>query len=269
MHDATAARFTGAIPDYYERALGPVIFTDYAADLARRAAASSPERVLETAAGTGIVTRQLRDLLPAGSRLTATDLNEAMLDIARAKFRPGEEVTFMPADATELPFAEGAFDAVVCQYGVMFFPDKARSHREVRRVLARNGRYVFNVWDSHAHNAFGRLAYETAARFYPDDPPQFFQVPFCYHSIDAIKVSLIDAGFTDIKASVVRLAKQVADPALFARGLIFGTPLIEQIRTRAGADPERLIEALTDAFIRELRLGECPLHMQAIVFEAA
>jgi SAM-dependent methyltransferase len=269
MHDATAARFTGAIPDYYERALGPVIFADYATDIARRVAASSPVRVLETAAGTGIVTRQLRDLLRTGSRLIATDLNGAMLDIAGTKFRPGEQVTFMAADATELPFSEGVFDAVVCQYGVMFFPDKPRSHREVHRVLAPNGRYVFNVWDSHAHNAFGRLAYETAARFYPDDPPQFCQVPFGYHNIDAIKASLIDAGFTDIEATVVRLEKQVADPALFARGLIYGTPLIEQIRTRAGMDPERLIEALTEAFIRELRLGERPLHMQAIVFEAA
>lgn len=220
MHDAMAARFTGAIPDYYERAIGPVIFADFATDIARRVAASSPVRVLETAAGTGIVTRQLRDLLPTGSRLVATDLNGAMLAIAGTKFKPGERVTFMTADATELPFSEGVFDAVVCQYGVMFFPDKPRSHREVHRVLAPNGRYVFNVWDSHAHNAFGRLAYETTARFYPDDPPKVFQVPFGYHNIDAIKASLIDAGFTDIKATVVRLEKQVTDPALLARGLI-------------------------------------------------
>ncbi len=267
--DEAASRFTGAIPEYYERALGPVIFADFADDIAHRAAASSPERVLETAAGTGIVTRHLRNLLPTGSWLTATDLNEAMLDIARAKFRPGEEVTFMPVDATELPFRQGAFDAVVCQYGVMFFPDKARSHREVRRVLARNGHYVFNVWDSHAHNAFGRLAHETVVRLYPHDPPSFFQVPFGYHDTDAITESLFDAGFTDIKATVVRLEKQVADPALFARGLICGTPMIDQIHARAGAEPERLIEALTDAFIHELRLGEHPLHMQAIVFEAA
>jgi SAM-dependent methyltransferase len=269
MHDTTAARFTGEIPDHYDRALGPVIFADYAADIARRAAASSPARVLETAAGTGIVTRQLRDLLPVGSRLTATDLNEAMLDIARAKFRPGEQVAFMRADATELPFSKAAFDAVVCQYGVMFFPDKPRSYREVRRVLAHNGHYVFNVWDSHAHNAFGRLAHETTASLYPDDPPQFFQVPYGYHGIDAIKASLMDAGFTNIRASVVRFEKEVADPALFARGLVCGTPLIDQVRTRAGADPERLIEALSNAFIHELGLGERPMQMQAIVFEAA
>ena len=268
MHDTTAARFTGEIPDFYERALGPVIFTDYAADIARRAAASSPSRVLETAAGTGIATRQLRDLLPAGTRLTATDLNEAMLDMARAKFRFGEQVTFMAADAADLPFSQGSFDTVVCQYGVMFFPDKPRSYREVRRVLTNNGRYLFNVWDSHAHNAFGRLAHRTAVQLYRDDAPQFFQVPFGYHGRDAIKESLLEAGFTDISASVVRFEKHVADPALFARGLVCGTPLIEQIRCRGGPDPERLIVALTDAFVDELGLPERPLQLQAIVFEA-
>ena len=200
MHDTTAEQFTGAIPDHYDRALGPVIFADYAADIARRAVASSPARVLETAAGTGIVTRHLRDLLPVEAKLTATDLNEAMLDIARAKFGPEEQVTFTAADATELPFSDGTFDVVVCQYGVMFFSEKPRSYREVRRVLTRNGRYVFNVWDSHAHNAFGRLAHETAARLYPEDSPPFFQVPFGYRDIDAIKESLTDAGFADIKA---------------------------------------------------------------------
>ncbi len=267
MDHAAAAQFTGAIPDYYERALGPIIFAKYAADLARRAAASSPARVLETAAGTGIVTRQLRNLLPAGAQLTATDLNQAMLDIARAKFASGERVEFMAADATDLPYPPGSFDTVVCQFGVMFFPDKSGSYREVRRVLKSRGRYIFNVWDSHAHNAFARLAHQRAVRFYRDDPPQFFQVPFGYHGIDAIKESLLEAGFTDIGVSVVRFEKRVADPALFARGLVCGTPLIEQIRAR-GADPERLIEALTDGFIHELELPERPLELQAIVFEA-
>ncbi len=268
MHDTTAAHFTGAIPHHYDRALGPMIFADYAADIARRAAASSPARVLETAAGTGIVTRQLRDLLPAGSRLTASDLNEAMLDIARSKFGSGEQVTCMAADAIDLPFSTGSFDTVVCQFGVMFFPDKPRSYREVRRVLKRNGRYVFNVWDSHAHNAFGRLAHQAVAQLYGDDPPQFFQVPFGYHCIDAISKSLLEAGFTDIGASIVCFEKQVVDPARFARGLVCGTPLIEQIRFRGGAGSERLIEALTDAFVHELGLRERPLQMQAIVFEA-
>src|SRR5262249_28598895 len=141
--------------------LGPMIFVDYAADIARRAAACSPARVLETAAGTGIVTRQLRDVLPPSAHVTATDLNAPMLEVARTKFRPSEAVDFRSADATALPFPDGAFDAVVCQFGVMFFPQKDTSYREVRRVLAPGGRYFFSVWDSHRHNPFGRIAQET------------------------------------------------------------------------------------------------------------
>jgi SAM-dependent methyltransferase len=124
------ASFVGNIPEHYDRGLGPLIFVDYAADIARRVAACSPARVLETAAGTGIVTRQLRDLVPTGMRLTATDLNPPMLEVARAKFRLGEQVDFRPADATALPFPDGSFDVVVCQFGVMFFPEKDKSYRE-------------------------------------------------------------------------------------------------------------------------------------------
>jgi ubiquinone/menaquinone biosynthesis C-methylase UbiE len=267
MQDVSAAQFTGTIPEHYERGLGPVIFTDYAADIARRVSARSPMRVLETAAGTGIVTRHLRDQLPPSSHLVATDLNEAMLDVARSKFRSEERVTFLAADATELPFPEYDFDCVVCQYGVMFFPDKAKSYREVRRVLAPNGRYVFNVWDSHGHNAFGRIAYETVASFFTNDPPQFHQVPFGYHQIDAIKEALLEAGFADITASVVRFEKRVTDIPLFARSLVCGSPLVDQIRQRGG-DVERIIDALANALGRDLELGERPLRMQAIVFEA-
>ena len=196
-----AASFIGDIPEHYDSGLGPTIFVDYAADIARRAAACSPARVLETAAGTGIVTRQLRDFLPPGVHLTATDLNAPMLEVARTKFRPGEVVAFQPADAAALPFSDGTFDAVVCQFGVMFFPQKDTSYREVHRVLAPGGRYLFSVWDSHRHNPFGRIAHETAASFFPADPPQFYMVPFSYYQIDPIKESLIDVGFTDISES--------------------------------------------------------------------
>jgi len=179
-----AAGFVGGIPDHYDRGLGPMIFADYAADIARRVVASGPSRVLETASGTGIVTRRLRDCLRPGARLTATDLNPPMLAVARGKFRPGEQVEFRPADATALPFPDGAFDAVACQFGVMFFPDKDRSYREARRVLAPGGRYVFSVWDSHRHNPFGRIADEIARGFFPADPPPFYRVPFGHHQID-------------------------------------------------------------------------------------
>jgi ubiquinone/menaquinone biosynthesis C-methylase UbiE len=169
-----SAGFVGNIPDFYDNGLGPVIFEDYAAEMAKRAAALKPSNVLETAAGTGIVTRRLRDLLPAATRLTATDLNPPMLDVARGKFRPDEPVELKPADAQDLPFPDAGFDAVVCQFGIMFYPDKDKAYREVFRVLRPGGRYLFSVWDSHRYNPFGRIGNEVAERFFPADPPPFY-----------------------------------------------------------------------------------------------
>lgn len=262
-----AASFIGNIPEEYDRGLGPVIFVDYAAEMARRVAACAPARVLEMAAGTGIVTRQLRDLLPEHTVLTATDLNPPMLDVARGKFRPDERVDFQPADATNLPFPDGAFDAVVCQFGVMFFPDKDRSYREVHRVLAPGGRYLFSVWDARRYNPFNRIAHEGAGRFFPTDPPQFNQVPVSYHAIDPIKQSLIDAGFTDIKIHVITLEKDIGDAAAFARGMVYGNPVIDEIRLRGGVDPAQIVTALTATLLGEFgATGRMPL--QAILFEA-
>lgn len=262
------ADFTGSVPEHYDRELGPVIFDGYAADLARRVAAHHPERVLEIAAGTGIVTRHLRDLLPISAHLTATDLNPPMLDVARTKFRPSEQVAFQPADASALPFPDGAFDAVVCQFGVMFFPDKIQSYREVHRVLAPGGRYLFNVWDSQRHNPFGRITHELVQRLFPADPPQFYRVPFGYHEIDPIKAALIEARFMDIATAVVRRETEVASLAAFARGLVSGNPLAEQIKARGSIDSGRVIDALTDALRGEVGADPGRMPLQAIVFEA-
>jgi ubiquinone/menaquinone biosynthesis C-methylase UbiE len=263
--DATA--FVGSIPEQYENGLGPVIFVDYAADIARRTAASGPKRVLETAAGTGIVTRQLRDQLPPTTHLIATDLNPPMLEAARAKFEPAEGVELRAADATSLPFPDGSFDAVVCQFGVMFFPDKDRSYREVNRVLAPGGRYFFNVWDSFRFNPFARIAHEVIGSFFPADPPPFYTVPFSYASIDPIQQSLVDAGFANVTVGVVRLDKEIPDTARFARALVFGNPVIDQIRARGGVDPERIVAAIERALRQEFGGPPPRMPLQAIVFE--
>jgi SAM-dependent methyltransferase len=269
MMSDNAAGFIGSIPQHYDQGLGPIIFADFAADIAARVAAGNPARVLETAAGTGIVTRKLRDALPAAARLTATDLNPPLLEIARAKFRPGEQVELQPADAMALPFADGSFDAVVCQFGVMFFPDKAKSCSEVLRVLVPGGRYLFSVWDSHRYNPFGRIAHEIAGRFFPADPPQFHNVPFSCHQIDPIKELLIAADFGDIGVAVVRLEKVIPDAAIFARGLVYGNPLIDQIRSRGGVEPELIVHALVQALRGEFGDDPGRMPLQAIVFSAA
>lgn len=260
------AGFTGDIPEHYEEGLGPMLFVGYADDIARRAAAYSPKRVLETAAGTGIVTQRLYDLLPQ-AEILATDLNTPMLERAAKKFKWGERrVAFRPADATALPFADKFCDAIVCQFGVMFYPDKDKSYREAHRVLAPGGRYLFNVWDSHAHNPFGRMAHEIACSFFPVDPPQFYKVPFGYCAIDPIKEALIAAGFDDLKIAVVKKEHKLTDAAARARGMILGNPLIDQIKARGGVDPDAVVEAARKALEREFKSK--PIPLQAIVFEA-
>jgi ubiquinone/menaquinone biosynthesis C-methylase UbiE len=261
------AAFVGSIPQFYDQNMGPVIFADYAADMARRVAAVKPKRVLETAAGTGIVTRQLRDTLPADTHLTATDLNPPMLAVAKTKFAGNEQVEFKPADATALPFADGSFDAVVCQFGVMFYPDKDQSYREVRRVLAPGGRYLFSVWDAHRYNPFGRVTHEVVGKFFAGDPPQFMNAPFSY-AFEPIKASLIEAGFADIEAAVVRREKTISDLAAFARGLVYGSPVIDQVKARGGVDAEAIVAKLESEFRREFGTDPTRIPLQAMMFSA-
>lgn len=238
-------QFVGEIPHWYDTELGPNIFADYAADIAARAAALRPARTLELAAGTGIVSRKLRDG-PSGD-LVVTDLNAPMLEVARRKFGPGEKVRFETANAMALPFEDGSFDLVVCQFGVMFFPDKAASFREARRVLKPGGRYLFNTWGTHAQNPFARIAHETVLEFFPIDPPGFYRVPFSYADPAVTLEDLSAAGFGDVTHEGVPRQKRVGDVRAFAHGLIHGNPLIDEINTRGG-DADKLVAAVEARF---------------------
>ena len=262
------ARFVGDIPEHYDLVLGPVIFAGYAEDLAQRVEARNPTLLLEIAAGTGILSRQLRDRLPASVRMTVTDLNAPMLERAQTKFRPGEQVEFQTADAMVLPFRDNSFDAVVCQFGVMFFPDKDRCNREVFRVLEPGGSYLFNTWGSHADNPYGRIAHETVASFFPDDPPQFYKVPFSCPDPEPIRASLAEAGFVDIETVFVERQREIPDAKAFARGLVYGNPTIAEVRARGGVDPDKLVDAIAEALRHEF--GPDPGHMpiKVLVFEA-
>ena len=170
---ATDKLFAGSIPEIYDRFLVPLIFELYALDLAERLAGSGARKVLETAAGTGVLTRAIAAQLPADARIVATDLNQAMLDHAASRQAHDERITWQQADALALPFEDQSFDAVACQFGVMFFPDKVGACKEARRLLKPGGRFFSNVWDRISENEFADVVTEALATFFPHDPPRF------------------------------------------------------------------------------------------------
>ena len=268
MADRNVA-FVGEIPGNYDRYLGPAFFHGYADDLAGRLTLKPDMRVLEAACGTGIVTRRLLDRMRGHGVLVATDLNEAMIAHGRSHISadPGL-LEWQTADATKLPFPDGSFDAVVCQFGLMFCPDKAAGVREAFRVLKPGGRYLFNVWDVMAHNPIARIAHETAATFFPADPPMFYTVPFSLHDPEPIRALLGQAGFGEIAWTHLEKTGTSPSAADATTGLIDGNPILGAIMERR---PEALVEikrAVAAAVAAELgdRPVRCPLR--AIVFSA-
>ena len=254
-----ASRFVGGIPENYDQGLGPYIFLEYADDLARRASQAKPGHVLELACGTGILTRKLRDALSPDALLTATDLNAPMLGIAKQKFDTGEKVTFKTADAMALPFEDADFDLVICQFGVMFFPDKQASYREAGRVLRSGGRYLLNVWGSMAENPFSECANDVTKHFFPDDPPGFYKVPFGYAEQSTVMADMKAGGLQNITCETITFQKDVADWALFAHGIVYGNPLIAEIKARGGVEPEEVEQSVLSS-LRE-RFGPEPSSM--------
>ena len=240
--------FSGSIPALYDRCLGPLLFEPYARDLAERVAAIAPRRILETAAGTGIVTAAMVREMP-DAEIVATDLNEAMLEVAADRVR-SPAVSFRQADAQSLPFADGSFDLVVCQFGAMFFSDRIGAYREARRVLKRGGLFLFNVWDRLEANPASQAAANAVAALFPHDPPSFLsRVPFGYHDAARIEKDLRAADFDDVLVETVAKRSRSEDPLEAAAGLCTGTPLRAEIEQR---DPARLDEA-TEAAAAALR----------------
>ncbi len=265
---ATDKVFAGSIPEIYDRFLVPLIFQAYARDLAERLARLEPQDVLETAAGTGVLTRAIASRLPSQAHLTATDLNRPMLDHA-ARQSHDSRIAWRQADALALPFENQRFDVVACQFGVMFFPDKVQGYREARRVLKPGGRFLFNVWDRISENEFADVVTEAVATLFPHDPPRFLvRTPYGYHDGEKIRAELNAAGFTKISIETVGAkskATSARDPAI---AFCQGTPLRNEIEAR---DASRLEEATTvaaEAVARRFGNGPVEGRIQAHVIAA-
>jgi ubiquinone/menaquinone biosynthesis C-methylase UbiE len=261
--------FAGSIPETYERYLVPLIFEPYARDLAARLASVEPQDVLETAAGTGVLTRELAARLPAQARIVVTDLNQPMLDLAAATQPDASRIAWRPADALALPFEDQSFDAVACQFGVMFFPDKGQGYREARRVLKPGGRFFFNVWDKISENDFADVVTQALAMVFPQDPPLFMaRIPHGYHDVEAIKAQLTEAGFSSVSVETIAHMSRAPSPRDPAIAYCQGTPLRNEIEAR---DPSRLEEATqiaADAVARRFGSGVVESRIRAHVISA-
>ena len=266
---ATDKLFSGSIPEIYDRLLVPLIFEPYALDLAARLARTGPGDVLETAAGTGVLTRAMAARLPAPARIVASDLNQPMLDRARAR-QPGDgRIAWRQADALALPFEDESFDAVACQFGAMFFPDKVQAYREARRVLKPGGRFLFSVWDRISENEFADVVTEALAALFRHDPPRFMaRTPHGYHDLERIRAELDAAGFADVSAEAVDAISKAASPRDPAVAYCQGTPLRNEIEARDASRLDEATDAAAEALARRFGTGAVEGRIRALVIEA-
>jgi ubiquinone/menaquinone biosynthesis C-methylase UbiE len=262
--------FAGSIPEMYDRLMVPLIFEPYAADLAARVAAAAPKDVLETAAGTGVVTRAAAARLPPGVRITVTDLNQPMLDYAMAKQSGDKRITWKQADALALPFDDQSFDVVACEFGVMFFPDKVKGYKEARRVLKPGGRLLFNVWDKISENDFADTITGALSELFPDDPPQFLaRTPHGYHDGNRIRAELAEAGFRDVTIEAVGARSKAASPRDPAVAYCEGTPLRNEIEARGAPGLEEATNYAAEAMAKKYGKGGVDGRIRAFVITAA
>jgi SAM-dependent methyltransferase len=261
--------FAGSVPENYDRYLVPLIFQSYAEDMAKCVALRAPKTVLETAAGTGVVTRAVAATLSADAAYTATDLNQPMLDQARSQLSGDARIRWRHADAQALPFDDASFDVVCCQFGAMFFPDRIKSYQEAKRVLKPGGVFIFSVWDRLSENVFASEVTDALAEFFPDDPPRFLaRTPYGYHGTALIRYELQEAGFSQTRIRTSEGISRAPSPRHPAIGFCQGSPLRGEIEER---DPDGL-EAATDHAAKAIAArhgeGAVSAKIQAHVIEA-
>jgi ubiquinone/menaquinone biosynthesis C-methylase UbiE len=261
-----APNFGGSIPEYYDQILGAAHFDSYGRDLAERVPRTPAGDVLELACGTGIVTQHLRAKLDPSRRLVATDVSEAMLAFARTKV--GGSIDWRIADACALPFADVTFGALVCAFGVMFFPDKKAAFSEARRVLREGGTMLFNVWDGLDANPHARIVAEFLESLFPGDPAmRFGYIPYQFNDEGVIKQLLSEAGFGDLRFERVRRNCECPSAAAWATGQVRGTPRGILLQER-GMSLDEVIKRLATAGASLGGVEPFRYSTQALVVEA-
>jgi SAM-dependent methyltransferase len=256
--------WSGSMPRAYDRWLAPAVFQPFAVDLARRAARLAPRRLLEIAAGTGVLTRELVTAVPA-AEVTATDLNAAMVEFGSRRV---PLAAWRQADALRLPFDDQRFDLIICQFGVMFFPDKPAAFREMRRVLAPRGRLLFSTWGAVQTHGFATALMDGLTRAFPADPPTFLvAVPHGYCDLGQIVRDLTAGGLECVSIVSMTLDGHANSAADVAAGFCTGTPLRAAIEARG--DLAASTAAIADHMTVRLGPGPVTATMTAYIIEAA
>ena len=251
--------FTDSIPDIYDEYLVPLIFEQYADDLARRVRGFDPRDVLEIAAGSGVASRAVAEVLGSSANYVVTDLNPPMLKRAASMADNPSVIVWKTADATDLPFDRQSFDLVLCQFGVMFFPDRVRAYKEAHRVLRRGGAFIFSMWDRIEENDFAYEVTRALADMFPHDPPTFLaRTPHGHHNTATYRAELAAAGFEDVTVEPLEVSSVALNPAIPAIAYCHGTPLRNEIEARNPRSLEEATARATEA-LRE-RFGDSNLE---------
>jgi len=228
--------YSGSIPENYDKYLGPLFFEPYAIEVGTRIAALRPLAVLELACGTGRVTKHLLAACAPGGKVIATDINPAMLSEARRNV-PSSTIEWNTVDAVALPYADASFDAIVCQFGVMFLSNRVKAYSEAHRVLKPGGTLLVSSWDALEFNPIEQLTDALLHEFFPEDTPQFYSIPFAYNNESVMRRELQQSGFSDISIERVKLEGSGSSPEDAAIGLLEGIPVVGEILAR---DPTAL-----------------------------
>jgi len=256
--------FAGSMPEFYDRILVPVMFEPFALDLAERLRGMSSGQVLELAAGSGVVTRALVRILPAEVAITATDLNPAMLD--RAKAHPGlSRVRRQEADALALPFADRQFAYVLCQFGVMFFPDKRAAFREACRVLQPGGGFLFSVWGDRTDSPFELVA-QVVGECLSRDPASLVSSP--YNEVETVHGDLAGAGFASITVEEITKVTHSNSARDAAMTMTHGGLIRAAIEAQAPDRLDEMTDAAATAIAARFGTGAIDAPLRALLFAA-
>jgi SAM-dependent methyltransferase len=240
---------------HYDQFFGPLYFEPFAIEVAKRIDPAAGSVVLEIAAGTGRVTRHIRERILPSAKLIASDISEEMLAVAKKKL--GHlDINWQKINARQLPFSDNSIGLVVCCFGYMFVPDRRTAFAEAYRVLMPGGHFLFTTWDTLENNPASYTSRCMANQYLEEPLPDSFDVPTSMSDETAIRSLLHDTGFTKLSIEKVKLLSACASAKEAARGFVEGSVYDEVRKSRPGS-----IEKIQTRLERELanQFGDAPM----------